>query len=70
MSFYMEHNRALDAIRAGKTAFGLQLRSRSPLIAELAGTLGFDYVYFETEHYACNDETVENLVRACQVLRR
>lgn len=67
MSFYMEHNRALDAIRAGKTAFGLQLRSRSPLIAELAGYLGFDYVYFETEHYACNDETVENLVRACQV---
>lgn len=67
MSFYMESNRLLDAIRAGKIAFGIQLRSRSPLIAELAGYLGFDYVYIETEHFSCNDETIEDIVRACQV---
>lgn len=65
--FSFEQNRALEALRQGKVAFGLQLRSRSSLIAELAGYLGFDYLYIETEHFACNDETIEQLVRAAQL---
>ncbi len=64
---YMEHNRVLEKMRAGEFAFGFQLRTRSPLIAELAGFLGFDFLYIETEHFACNDETVEYLVRAAQL---
>ncbi len=64
---YMEHNRVLVKMRAGEFAFGFQLRTRSPLIAELAGFLGFDFLYIETEHFACNDETVEYLVRAAQL---
>jgi len=67
MSFYMEHNRALEKMRDGQFALGIQLRSRSPLIAELMGYLGFDFLYIETEHFACSDESVENLVRAAQV---
>jgi 4-hydroxy-2-oxoheptanedioate aldolase len=63
----MEHNRVLEKMRAGEFAFGFQLRTRSPLIAELAGFLGFDFLYIETEHFACNDETVEYLVRAAQL---
>ncbi len=54
-------------LSSGEPVLGMQLRSRSPLIAELAGCLGFDYVYIETEHFPCNDETVENLVRAAQL---
>ncbi len=64
---YMEHNRVLVKMRAGEFAFGFQLRTRSPLIAELTGFLGFDFLYIETEHFACNDETVEYLVRAAQL---
>ena len=64
---YMEHNRVLEKMRAGEFTFGFQLRTRSPLIAELAGFLGFDFLYIETEHFACNDETVEYLVRAAQL---
>lgn len=67
MAFYIEQNRALDKLRSGEFVLGLQLRSRSALIAELAGYLGFDYLYIETEHFACNDETVENLVRAAML---
>ena len=64
---YMNHNRVLEKMRAGEFAFGMQLRTRSPLIAELAGFLGFDFLYIETEHFACNDETIEGLVRAAQL---
>lgn len=63
----MERNRALEKMKAGEFVLGLQIRSRSPLIAELAGYLGFDYLYIETEHFACNDETVEELVRAAML---
>ncbi len=69
MSCYIEHNRALEKMKAGEFALGLQIRSRSPLIAELAGYLGFDYLYIETEHFACTDQTVEQLVRAAQLSR-
>lgn len=67
MSYYMEHNRTLERMRAGQFALGIQLRSRSPLIAELMGYLGFDFLYIETEHFACSDESIETLVRAAQV---
>lgn len=67
MSFYLESNRTLEKLRDGKFALGIQLRSRSPLIAELMGYLGFDFLYIETEHFACSDESVENLTRAAQV---
>lgn len=63
----MQQNRALERLRAGEFALGLQLRSRSTLIAELAGYLGFDYLYIETEHFACNDESIESIVRAAQL---
>ena len=67
MPYFMEHNRTMEKLRAGGFALGLQLRSRSPLIAELAGYLGFDYLYIETEHFACSDETIESLARAAQI---
>lgn len=67
--FSIRQNPVLEKLKNGKTALGLQLRSRSPLIAELAGCLGFDFLYIETEHFACSDETVEQLVRAAQLSR-
>ena len=43
-----------------------QIRSRSLMSVEIAGLLGFDFIYLETEHFMCNDETIENIARAAQ----
>lgn len=60
-------NKVLEKIRSGKTAIGAQLRSRSPLIAEMMGFLGLDYVFIESEHFLNNEETLENSIRAVQL---
>ena len=67
MAYHIETNRLMERIRGGETALGFQIRSRSPLIAELAGYLGFDFLYIETEHFACNDESIEEMIRAAQL---
>lgn len=61
------NNRMLEKLRSGGTAIGTQLRSRSPMVAELFGYLGFDFVYIESEHFPFNIETVEELVRGCDL---
>lgn len=66
----MEHvlNTAfMDKIRQKIPAVGCQLRSHSFRIAELMGFCGFDFLYIDTEHYTCGPETIENLVRCCQL---
>lgn len=67
MQPYIERNSFLEKIQSGAIPLGIQLRSRSPLIAELAGYLGFDFLYIETEHFACSDESAEALFRAAEL---
>ena len=63
MSVFLK-NRMYEKINRGEMALGMQLRTRSPMIAELIGLSGFDFIYIETEHVLCNDETLEHLCRA------
>lgn len=62
----VEQNPMLEKMKRGEPVLGCQIRSRSPLIAEMAAYCGLDYVFIEGEHFVHNIETVENLIRAVQ----
>ena len=57
----------LEKMRRGEPVLGCQVRSRSPLVAELLAYSGLDYVFIEGEHFVHNIETVENQIRAIQL---
>ena len=63
----IEKNPMLEKMKRGEPVLGCQVRSRSPLIAEMLGYCGLDYVFIEGEHFVHNIETVENQIRAIQV---
>ena len=64
---FVKDNPMLEKLQQGGIVFGTELRSRSACIAELIGICGFDFVHIETEHIICNDESLENSVRAAQL---
>ncbi len=61
---FITKNPMKEKLKQGKTIFGVQLRSHSASLAEILGSCGVDYIRIETEHYACNEESIENAVRA------
>ncbi len=64
---YLDTNKMLTSLRNGDVSVGIQIRSRSPLIAEVLGYCGFDFLYIETEHYTHNNETIEHLISRAQL---
>lgn len=64
---FIENNPMLDKLNSGKIVFGTELRTRSAILSEVIGLVGFDFVHIETEHYVGNDESIENAVRAAQL---
>lgn len=56
-------NKLKQKLDNGEIAIGVQLRSASERIAEVLALLGFDFIYVETEHYCCDDLTLEGLFR-------
>ncbi len=64
---YIVRNPFIERIKNGELAVGCQLRSASLRIAEMIGFCGFDFIYIDTEHFTCDHETIENLVRCCQL---
>jgi 2-keto-3-deoxy-L-rhamnonate aldolase RhmA len=59
-------NKLKEKLDSGKIAFGVQLRSNSARVAEIAGLSGFDFLYIDTEHWLISDETLEHLFRAAE----
>ena len=55
-----------DALHSGKFLYGMMLVSRSPKFAETIQTLGFDYIFIDTEHI-CVDRTT--LSWMCQTFK-
>ncbi|PSQ20097.1 aldolase [Halobacteriales archaeon QS_8_69_26] len=51
-------------LRAGEPAVGNWVSIGHPAVAEIAGSVGADFVTIDTEHAAVGIETVETLVRA------
>ena len=56
------------ALAEGKPVCGCASMSRSPMIIEMLGYTGFDFVFIDTEHTPISsDQTLENLIRAAEV---
>ena len=54
-------------LAAGKTVCGYAVMSRSPLIVEMLGYSGFDWLFIDTEHVPIySDMTLENMIRAAE----
>jgi len=63
----VQHNPMFDKMKRGEAVLGCQLRSRSPLLAEMIACCHLDYVFLEGEHFPYNIETAENAIRAVQL---
>ena len=54
-------------LAAGKIVSGFAVMSRSPIIVEMLGYSGFDWLFIDTEHVPIySDMTLENLIRAAE----
>lgn len=62
----LQTNQLKRALAAGKTVFGLLNSIPSPLLVEMIGYAGFDFVILDMEHVCLNPETLENMVRAAE----
>ncbi|PTN12396.1 HpcH/HpaI aldolase family protein [Nitrosomonas aestuarii] len=49
-----------------KTVFGLLNSIPSPLLVEMIGYAGYDFVILDMEHICVNPETIENMIRAAE----
>ena len=62
----LQTNRLKRALADGKSVFGLLSSIPSPLVVEMIGYAGFDFVVLDMEHVCLNPETLENMVRAAE----
>jgi 4-hydroxy-2-oxoheptanedioate aldolase len=59
-------NKVKRRIREGSIALGFVCRSLSPVVVELIGLSGFDFVWIDMEHTGADFMTVEHLCRAAE----
>ena len=60
-------NRTKAKLLEGQVALGANLNFYAPIIAELYGVMGFDWVWIDCEHGSSNDSETENMVRAAEL---
>ncbi|MDQ8738882.1 aldolase/citrate lyase family protein [Paenibacillus sp. LHD-38] len=64
----MRKNRLKEKIRRNEPVFGLFVSIPHPIIVEMIGHAEYDFVIIDFEHASTNMETVEELVRAAELL--
>lgn len=62
----LRRNEFKAALGSGKPLFGLINSVPAPLLVEMLGHAGYDFVVLDLEHVGINPETLENLVRAAE----
>lgn len=63
----MRENTLRKALAEGRVLCGVAVMSRSPIIVEMLGYTGFDFLFIDTEHVPIgSDLTLENLIRAAE----
>lgn len=62
----LQTNKLKTMLNAGERAFGLLNSMPSPLMVEMIGRAGYDFVILDTEHVGVNPETLENMIRAAE----
>ncbi len=60
----MRTNTVKARLQAGQPAIGCFITVPAPMLVELCGLAGFDYVVIDAEHGISDLETVENMIRA------
>jgi 4-hydroxy-2-oxoheptanedioate aldolase len=60
----MKTNTVKARLRAGQPALGCFVTIPAPMVIELCGLAGFDFVVIDSEHGIPDLETVENMIRA------
>jgi 4-hydroxy-2-oxoheptanedioate aldolase len=63
----MKRNTLKEALAQGKVVCGLVVTSRSPILVEILGYTGFDFVFIDTEHVPIgSDINLEHLIRSAE----
>lgn len=62
----LQTNKLKARLREGQTVFGLLGSLPLPLMAEMIGYAGYDFVILDLEHVGTNPETLENQIRAAE----
>ncbi len=70
MEPYIMNKALLDRLNAGETLIGTHITCNDPLLTEIIGNAGFDYLWIDTEHsYIEKSMLIQHLIaaRACQI---
>lgn len=59
-------NKLKAALREGRAVFGLLNSVPAPLLVEMLGYAGYDFVIIDTEHVGINPETLVNTIRTAE----
>ena len=62
----MRANNIRQRVARGERAIGCCLNINSPHLVELAGALGFDWIFIDCEHGSMSETDVEHMVRAAE----
>lgn len=67
MTYVLKPNPVKQAIMEGKTSLGMYVATPSPIIVELAGLAGLDWVRIDWCHSPLDLSMIENMVRAAEL---
>lgn len=62
----LQTNKLKLALRNGEPVYGLLNSVPAPLLVEMLGYAGYDFVILDLEHVNTNPETLENMIRAAE----
>lgn len=62
----LQTNKLKAALKETRPVFGLLNSIPSPLVVEMLGYAGYDFVILDMEHVGVNPETLENMIRAAE----
>ncbi|MCX2524771.1 HpcH/HpaI aldolase family protein [Larsenimonas rhizosphaerae] len=65
----LSENRLRQALKAGRSVFGVLASLPTAASIELIGDAGFDFVVIDTEHVLINPETIEHMIRTAERYR-
>jgi 4-hydroxy-2-oxoheptanedioate aldolase len=65
---HQRFNAVKSVLAEGKTAFGVAVQMYSPETVEIAGAVGYDFVYIDSEHGSFYLEGVTQMLRAAEAV--
>ena len=62
----LQTNKPKAWLQAGRRVYGLLNSILLPLMVEMIGYAGYDFVILDLEHFSVNPQTLENMIRAAE----